>query len=469
MFPFICSIVSPGKNCNPTCSEGATCDNSWGYARCICPAGFLGVDCSIRKTVLPCQDHLKGYWPLVGNHVDVNESFVDIWASNHAVQMNRLFAPYHSPFYPNGSALINFRQGSAQPVGMPTFPIIHGATRIMTSSFLISAFVRFDDKVNVDTLYPLVTFADPAPRCTLTIFISKSGRVVMQYPDASTASDVTVEVSASNVIGTVTPRSFVVVQFDASTGNLTAGTLEYDTMLLVYGEGGVVQPWPKFGVASPSYMEIGKAVIAMPGGAATRFAGEIACLSVHDHTLPPYQTTLLIETCWDVLGGPKAVETPAHPLCDEIPQCFDLPNITGASIVTMHPHPPVYMEIVQDNYYTNNTIVSYVCDYGYTLVGTVRVEMNVTCNMSQWAIPYTHCEPNNLQTSPLSIEFVNQFQDPPLLKYLPNITDAVEVAAELIPLLDDSPTVKIFAVSKIQLENFVSIVVLFFVYFRWML
>ena len=112
-------------------------------------------------------------------------------------------------------------------------------------------------------------------------------------------------------------------------------------MLLVYGDGVPVQPWPKFGANNPSKMEIGASATAvpLPPGSNSAFAGEIACFAVHEHTLPPYQTTLLIDTCWHVLGGPKAVETPAHPICDPIPQCSGLPNVTGASIVTIYPHP----------------------------------------------------------------------------------------------------------------------------------
>ena len=390
-----------------------------------------------------------GYWPLVTNQVNVNESFVDIFANQHGVQVNRLFAPYHSPFHPNQSALINFGQGSVKPLPTPTFPTLHGATRLMTRSFLVSAFVRFDDKIGEDTLYPLVSFSHPTPYCSLTIFISKSGRVVLQYPHSTTSTYVTVETSASNVVGTVTPKSFVVVQFDTATGNLTAGTLEFNTMLLVYGDGVPVQPWPKFGANNPSKMEIGASATAvpLPPGSNSAFAGEIACFAVHEHTLPPYQTTLLIDTCWHVLGGPKAVETPAHPICDPIPQCSGLPNVTGASIVTMYPHPPVYMETVDADFYTNNTILAIVCDYGFTFVGTVRVEMNATCNMSVWSMPYTHCEPYNLQTSPLSVTFIDHFKDAALLKYLPNVTAAIEIAAEQIPQLDDPPTLKVFAVS----------------------
>ena len=42
-------IPAVGNKCDPPCSQGATCDGSWGYPRCVCPTGFVGVDCSIRK------------------------------------------------------------------------------------------------------------------------------------------------------------------------------------------------------------------------------------------------------------------------------------------------------------------------------------------------------------------------------------------------------------------------------------
>ena len=384
----------------PECKNGGTCASNGTYSAfpvCECPSGFLGSDCSIKASWFTCQNNLIGYWPLVSNQVEDRSLIasreiygIDIWNRNDVWMRHGSLQPaarYTSPFYPEGSAL--FEYSSEASTGLlrvddPLWP--QGSD--LSQSFVIGAFVKLHSDTNPDLLQPFIAFDDAVSNSTnMIIFLNKRGKALLWYQSATNGT-MELEVWAPNVIGTSTPLSFFVVQYNSTANELTAGTLEFDTGTYVVGNPVSLPFMPaNFNTSAMRVGETKYGFSTLPVGSVNLLQGSIACLSIHNHSLPLNQTLDLINACWPILGGPE----PPTAIQSCFNLCLNKPTIENAKLAAEY-----YSESSDglDRFpelHTHLSRLVYVCEANYSYNGTAEVEQNVTCLDGHWHITFNEC------------------------------------------------------------------------------
>ena len=448
------------SNCSPTCKNGGTCASNGTfsyYPVCQCPSGFLGTDCSIVSASITCQDKLVGYWPLVSNQIEdrSNETSniyaVDIWNRKDAYLRHGGVQPhfrYVSPFYPNGSALLEYFAITVTNnirVDDPEWP--QGSD--LNGSFFLGAFVRLNFDADPDILHPLVSFHNDS-ETNFAIFLNRRGKLLLWYRDVN-SSGVEVEFWAPNVLGAATPLTFLIIDYNSTSNQLVCGIIEHDTGNYIEGTA-VSLPVEPHGDVFTNKMLIGESDLTpLPSNGVVILQGSVACLSLHRHTLPLNQTYDLIDACWPILGGPEPPE--ALQSCYHL--CKHKPEIPNANLVVEYHHEPLGGIERFPDHYTHLSTFIYVCNWTYTYNGTDEVQQNVTCIDGNWHIPYNECTrmlkiglrlkqffklfifflilAYEVLFDEFDLSYLEDFDDYTLTQNMDTIMDAIKNAGNIVP------------------------------------